>query len=100
VGDPRSVFSHYRALIELRHREPVVAHGDVTLLLPHDERGYAFTSRLQHVELPEPVAGFVLRCWEARVYRRPAPSQPTSSPAPKAHLVRARGPRNGHVTSG
>ncbi|WP_153395967.1 glycoside hydrolase family 13 protein [Ornithinicoccus halotolerans] len=44
--DPSSVFHHYRALIELRHREPVVAHGDFTMLLPDHERVYAYERRL------------------------------------------------------
>lgn len=50
-SDPSSVFAHYRRLIELRHAEPVVAHGDFTMLLPDDERVYAFTRRLDDVEL-------------------------------------------------
>ena len=33
VADPDSVFHHYRRLIELRHAEPAVAHGDFTMLL-------------------------------------------------------------------
>jgi oligo-1,6-glucosidase len=51
LADPDSVFHHYRRLIELRHAEPVVAHGDFTMLLPDDERVYAFTRRLGDVEL-------------------------------------------------
>ncbi len=50
-ADERSVFHHYRRLIELRHREPVVAHGDFTMLLPDHEFVYAFTRRLDAVEL-------------------------------------------------
>lgn len=50
-ADPDSVFHHYRRLIELRHTEPVVAHGDFTMLLADDERVYAFTRRLDGVEL-------------------------------------------------
>ncbi len=50
-ADPASVFHHYRRLIELRHEEPVVAHGDFTMLLPDDERVYAFTRRLGDVTL-------------------------------------------------
>jgi oligo-1,6-glucosidase len=50
-ADPSSVFHHYRRLIELRHTEPVVALGDFTMLLPDDERVYAFTRRLAAVEL-------------------------------------------------
>ena len=41
--DPDSVFAHYRRLVELRHTEPVVAHGDFTMLLPDHEQVYAFT---------------------------------------------------------
>jgi oligo-1,6-glucosidase len=50
-ADPDSVFHHYRRLIELRHSEPVVAHGDFTMLLPEDEQVYAFTRRLDDTEL-------------------------------------------------
>jgi oligo-1,6-glucosidase len=100
VADPDSVFHHYRRLIELRHTEPVVAHGDFTMLLPNDEHVYAFTRSLDGVELltlgnftsesmPVDLSGWagtelvvgnyppdgntdtlVLRPWEARVYRR------------------------------
>jgi oligo-1,6-glucosidase len=49
--DPDSVLSHYRHLIALRHREPAVVEGDFTLLLPEDERVYAFLRRWQDVEL-------------------------------------------------
>jgi oligo-1,6-glucosidase len=51
VADPDSVWHHYRRLIELRHDEPVVVHGDFTMLLPDDERVYAFTRRLGDVAL-------------------------------------------------
>ncbi len=46
-GDPQSVLAHFRALITLRHSEPVVVHGDFTMLLPDDEQIYAFTRRWQ-----------------------------------------------------
>jgi oligo-1,6-glucosidase len=49
--DPDSVLAHYRRLIRLRHEEPAVVEGDFTMLLPHDERVYAFTRRLADVEL-------------------------------------------------
>jgi oligo-1,6-glucosidase len=42
LEDPDSVLGHYRRLIELRHRLPVVAHGGFTMLLPDDEQVYAF----------------------------------------------------------
>jgi oligo-1,6-glucosidase len=92
-ADPDSVFHHYRALIELRHSEPAVAHGDFTMLLEDDERVYAFTRGYRDVELlvlgnfsgehvtvdlpgwadaevviGEPGDG--LRAWEGRAYRR------------------------------
>jgi oligo-1,6-glucosidase len=51
VGDPDSVFSHYQRVIELRHQSAVVVHGDFTMLLPDDERVYAFTRRLGGTEL-------------------------------------------------
>jgi oligo-1,6-glucosidase len=49
--DPDSVYHYYRRLIELRHTEPTVVDGDFTMLLPHDERLYAFTRRLDDTEL-------------------------------------------------
>jgi oligo-1,6-glucosidase len=51
VADPGSVYHHYRKLIELRHTEPAVVDGDFTMLLPHDERLYAYTRRLGGTEL-------------------------------------------------
>ena len=51
VSDLGSVFAHYRTLVELRHTLPVVAHGDFHMLLPNDEQIYAFTRRLDDVEL-------------------------------------------------
>jgi oligo-1,6-glucosidase len=51
LADPDSVLHHYRRLIELRHAEPVVAHGDFTMLLEDDEQVYAFTRRLGDVAL-------------------------------------------------
>jgi oligo-1,6-glucosidase len=50
-ADPDSVFHHYRRLIDLRHTEPAVAHGDFTTLLADDEHVYAFTRRHGDVEL-------------------------------------------------
>jgi oligo-1,6-glucosidase len=98
VADEDSVFHHYRRLIALRQSEPAVAHGDFTMLLADDPRVYAFTRRLDDVELlvlanfsGEDAAAAVdpawagaelllgnlpdapdltLRPWEARVYRR------------------------------
>jgi oligo-1,6-glucosidase len=51
LADPNSVLHHYRRLIELRHCEPVVVHGDYTMLLPDDERVYAYRRGLGGVEL-------------------------------------------------
>jgi oligo-1,6-glucosidase len=49
--DPSSVLSFFRALIALRHHEPVVAHGDFTMLLPDDESVYAFTRSYEGTDL-------------------------------------------------
>jgi oligo-1,6-glucosidase len=108
AGDPDSVLSYYRRLIALRHDLPVVAEGDFTLLLPDDERIWAFTRRLGATELlvvanlsdspagaeipagrdwaaaelllsnypPPAAATFVLRAWEARVYRHSSRARP------------------------
>jgi oligo-1,6-glucosidase len=51
MADPDSVFHHYLKLIELRHTEAVVVHGSFHMLLPHDERIYAFLRRLGGIEL-------------------------------------------------
>ncbi|MEV6595706.1 alpha-glucosidase [Actinoplanes sp. NPDC051346] len=51
VEDPDSVYHFYRRLIALRHDDPVVVYGDFTMLLPDDERLYAFTRRHGDTEL-------------------------------------------------
>jgi oligo-1,6-glucosidase len=51
MADPDSVLQHYRALVELRHREPVVVHGDFTMLAPTDAQVYAFTRVWEDVAL-------------------------------------------------
>lgn len=51
VDDPDSVFTHHRDLIALRHQDPVVVHGDFTMLLPEHEQLYAFTRTLAGVTL-------------------------------------------------
>ncbi|MDT7570729.1 MAG: oligo,6-glucosidase [Actinomycetota bacterium] len=96
LRDPQSVLAHYRRLIQLRHDEPAVVHGDFTLLLADDERVWAFTRRWEDIELlvvanlssdevvpgldgwtdgqlllgnlPDP--GTRLRPWESRVMQR------------------------------
>jgi oligo-1,6-glucosidase len=45
------VLAHYRRLIALRHKDPVVALGDFTLLLPDHEDVYAFTRTLDGATL-------------------------------------------------
>jgi oligo-1,6-glucosidase len=51
LADPDSVLHHYRRLIELRHTEPTVAHGDFHMLLADHEQVYAFTRRHGDTEL-------------------------------------------------
>ena len=50
-ANPDSVFHHYRRVIALRHERPVIADGDFTMLLPDDERVYAYVRALDGVEL-------------------------------------------------
>jgi oligo-1,6-glucosidase len=47
VDDPGSVFSHYRALIDLRHRSDVVARGDYRLELADHPQVFAYTRTLE-----------------------------------------------------
>ncbi|GGQ55571.1 glycoside hydrolase family 13 protein [Couchioplanes azureus] len=102
VADPDSVYHFYRRLIALRHDDPVVVYGDFTMLLPDDERLYAFTRRHGDAELlcignfsgervraeiPDAEAwssaellltnvpaptGLELQPWQVVVYKRPA----------------------------
>jgi oligo-1,6-glucosidase len=51
IADEDSVFHYYRRLIELRHTEPVVAHGDFHMLLADHNQVYAFTRRYGSTEL-------------------------------------------------
>ncbi|WP_374008586.1 alpha-glucosidase [Leifsonia sp. LS-T14] len=46
VADDDSVFAHYRALIELRHRSEVVASGDYELVLAEHPQVFAYTRSL------------------------------------------------------
>jgi oligo-1,6-glucosidase len=50
-ANPDSVFHHYRRIIELRHTLPVIADGDFTMLLEHEQRVYAYVRSLDGVEL-------------------------------------------------
>jgi oligo-1,6-glucosidase len=51
VGDPGSVFEHYRRLIALRHTVPVITDGDFELLLPEHPAIWAFLRRGHDAEL-------------------------------------------------
>ena len=51
LADPDSVLHHYRRLIQLRHTEPTVAHGDFHMLLADHGQVYAFTRRHGDTEL-------------------------------------------------
>lgn len=44
--DPDSVFGFYKELIRIRKTNPVVVHGDYSLLLPDDADIFAYTRRL------------------------------------------------------
>ena len=51
VGDPASVFEHYRQLIALRHADSVITDGDFELLLPDHPAIWAFVRRGAEAEL-------------------------------------------------
>jgi oligo-1,6-glucosidase len=51
VGRPGSVFEHYRQLIELRHSEPAVVHGDFTMLLAEHPTLFCYTRSFNGTEL-------------------------------------------------
>ncbi|TPG13940.1 glycoside hydrolase family 13 protein [Pedococcus bigeumensis] len=51
VADQDSVFHHYRRVIELRHTEPTIAHGDFTMIAPNHPTLYAFTRSHEGTEL-------------------------------------------------
>jgi oligo-1,6-glucosidase len=51
VGQPGSVYEHYRRLIELRHTDPVVTDGDFELLLADHPSIWAFLRRGRDAEL-------------------------------------------------
>ncbi|NNG34781.1 glycoside hydrolase family 13 protein [Nakamurella aerolata] len=99
-SDPDSVFHHYRALIALRHSEPVITTGTFRMLVPDHRSLYAFVRASEQtsllvvanfsgenleLDLPEYAehaagelilrnypddTGTLLRPWESRVYRR------------------------------
>jgi oligo-1,6-glucosidase len=43
IGSPDSVLAHYQALIRLRHRLPILVHGDFTPFMADDPRIWAYT---------------------------------------------------------
>jgi oligo-1,6-glucosidase len=49
--DPKSVFHHYRSLIDLRHTRPVVALGDFRMLLADHPHVYAYERTLDDARL-------------------------------------------------
>jgi oligo-1,6-glucosidase len=51
IADPDSVFHHFRALIELRHKHRVIVEGRFELLLPDSEQIWAFTRTLDDAVL-------------------------------------------------
>jgi oligo-1,6-glucosidase len=46
IGEPNSVFHHFKTLIKLRHDHPVIVDGRFELLLPDDEEVWALTRTL------------------------------------------------------
>jgi oligo-1,6-glucosidase len=50
VGQPGSVYEHYRRLIELRHADPLITDGGFELLLPDHPAIWAFLRRGQDAD--------------------------------------------------
>lgn len=46
LADSDSIFYYYQELIALRKKNPIMAYGEYTLLLPEDENIYAYTRTL------------------------------------------------------
>jgi oligo-1,6-glucosidase len=96
VGQPGSVYEHYRKLIELRHTDPVVIDGDFELLLPDHPAIWAFlrhgpdTELLVAANFSADVAGAALpldRDWaEAAVVLTNLPDQEPLQPPPDLKL--------------
>ena len=49
--DPNSIFHYYQRLIDLRHTDPVIVHGDFNMLEPNHPSLYTFTRRSDDVTL-------------------------------------------------
>ena len=47
VGDPDSVFSFYQRLIRLRKTMPIITFGDFKLLMPEDQKVFAYERRYE-----------------------------------------------------
>lgn len=47
VGDPGSVFNHYKELVRLRKTHPVIVYGDYRLLPEHDPNVFAYIRRYE-----------------------------------------------------
>ena len=74
VADPDSVFHHFRALIKLRHDEPIVVEGTFDLLLPGRSADLGLHPDARGPEL--------CSCWPTSPLSRracPAPACPTSA---------------------
>jgi oligo-1,6-glucosidase len=87
VDDPDSVLAHHRRLIALRHTDPLVTDGAFALLLPDDERVWAFTRRGADGELlvlancsSEPVRVDLDAAGEVVLATHPDPAPPALRP--------------------
>ncbi|WP_088072304.1 glycoside hydrolase family 13 protein [Gottfriedia luciferensis] len=51
VNDPDSIFNHYRQLIELRKKLPVIVYGSFEMLAENDDKIFAYTRELNGEKL-------------------------------------------------
>jgi len=51
INDPKSIFHHYRQLIQLRKELPVIVYGSFEMLAESDEKVFAYTRQLNDEKL-------------------------------------------------
>ncbi len=78
LGDPDSVFAHFRKLIRLRHDDPTVQEGRFDLLLPEHDRIWAFT---RTPDAPDAAAILVLANCSSAPVELPADGLPDHADA-------------------
>src|SRR5699024_1036632 len=50
-ANPDSIYHYYRKLIQLRKQHPIIVYGDYQLLLPEDDKIYAYMRTYKNEKL-------------------------------------------------